>query len=463
MRVFILTVAMFVSIFGLHYQKQVDKFNFAIHHLSQQTQKTEKKCLEGGLTTQEIVDLSNAFKATLSATQLATTQLEYNLPNAAQWSNFPVTFANAKRLGIRFGDLNATQLAAAKTLIKAASGTTEHEGYAEIEQLWAADQYLGANGGGDTYGNGQYYIAFLGNPSMTGTWELQTGGHHLAFANTYKNGILIGATPSFRAAEPFGAFQNGDKLVQPLLQDRDALVAILTGLSTAEQATAQINSVFRDILLGPGKDWQFPTTKVGIKASSLTAAQKSLIIAAIKTYVQDIDDTNAALILQKYTKELDDTYIAFSGTPTLTTQNDYIRIDGPSVWIEYSSQGGIVIRNALHPHSVWRDRKTDYGGQGNITSTAEVATVIASVSNYPNPATNITTIDLQLLNTAEVAICIYNTNGQRMATAYQGTLPSGKHAISLDVSGLNKGVYMYSIQTNEKGIIKTMSKKLVKR
>ncbi len=56
-----------------------------------------------------------------------------------------------------------------------------------------------------------------------------------------------------------------------------------------------------------------------------------------------------------------DCSISYTGTTGMTTKGDYVRIDGPNVWIEYSSQGGIVL-SWQHPHSVWRDRKGDYGG-----------------------------------------------------------------------------------------------------
>ena len=46
----------------------------------------------------------------------------------------------------------------------------------------------------------------------------------------------------------------------------------------------------------------------------------------------------------------------------MTPQGDYVRIDGPGVRIEYNSQGGVIIKNTPHPHSVWRDHTTDYGG-----------------------------------------------------------------------------------------------------
>ncbi|MEC5150635.1 DUF3500 domain-containing protein [Cryobacterium sp. GrIS_2_6] len=85
------------------------------------------------------------------------------------------------------------------------------------------------------------------------------------------------------------------------------------------------------------------------------------MLAAIATYVNDIDDVDAAAILAKYASELDQTYISFSGGTDLTEQNDYVRIDGPSVWIEFSMQHGIVL-SGNHPHSVWRDKVADCGG-----------------------------------------------------------------------------------------------------
>ncbi|MEC0153204.1 DUF3500 domain-containing protein [Paenibacillus macerans] len=36
-------------------------------------------------------------------------------------------------------------------------------------------------------------------------------------------------------------------------------------------------------------------------------------------------------------------------------------MDGPSVWIEFSMRSGIIFSDP-HPHAVWRDKITDYGG-----------------------------------------------------------------------------------------------------
>ena len=310
----------------------------------------------------KVVCLAEAFKATLTSSQVATVQLAYSKTDAVKWSNLPQALSR-NRVGLNFGALNATQLAAAKALLAGVltQGAT-NEGYDEMEGSLAADDYLGANGGGSDYGAGNYYMAFLGTPSTTGLWELQFGGHHYTFANTYNGGKLTGATPSFRAIEPMAAFTINNKTYQPQEQERQAFADMLTGLSSTEQATAKLSSTFNDVLLGPGKDGQFPTTKQGLKAGDLSAAKKALVLNAIKLYVNDLDAETAATIVAKYTTELDNTYIAFSGTGTMSPQGDYARIDGPNIWIEYSSQGGIVIRNTPHPHSVWRDRTGDYGG-----------------------------------------------------------------------------------------------------
>lgn len=66
-------------------------------------------------------------------------------------------------------------------------------------------------------------------------------------------------------------------------------------------------------MVGPRQDGNFPSTAVGVKGS-LSASEKALVLAAMKTCVYDTDDTNAATILAKYTSKLDTTCVAYSGT-----------------------------------------------------------------------------------------------------------------------------------------------------
>ncbi len=329
----------------------------------------------------DVVALAEAFAATLSDDQKTSLYQEYTLANAEDWSNLPNALltggggpggggpggtrsgaaTSGGRVGLQTDALSDAQWTALEALLAAATGTTANEGFDEILQHLAADDYLADNGGGSDYGRTNYFIAFLGTPSDSGTWELQFGGHHLAVANTYTDGALAGATPSFRGIEPLSTVTEDGITVQPEQQEQAAFQTLLASLDDAQLAAAKLSESFNDIMLGPGKDWAFPTTSEGVKGSDLTADQKALVLAAIGTYVDDVDDADAATILAKYASELDDTYVSFSGSSALTDVGDYIRIDGPSVWIEFSLQNGIVLTGA-HPHAVWRDKNTDYGG-----------------------------------------------------------------------------------------------------
>ena len=304
----------------------------------------------------KIVCLTEQLKATLTSSQLAALQLDYTYANIKTWSNLPA--AMSARKGIPLGNLNATQVGIAKAIIKEMSGTAANEGYDEIQQLLYADNYLNANGGGSTYGSGNFYLAFFGTPSATGKFEIMFTGHHKTIANTYNNGALVAATPLFTATEPL-SFAVNSTTYAPMDQEKNAIVALLGGLSSTQLATAKASTTFTDLVCGPNANWSFPTAFSGLQCSALDATQKALVLNVIKTYVNDVSDTNAASILATYTSELDNTYIYYSGNTSMTVKNDYFRIAGPKVWIEFSVQGGIVL-SGVHYHSIWRDRVNDY-------------------------------------------------------------------------------------------------------
>jgi Protein of unknown function (DUF3500) len=309
-----------------------------------------------------IVKAAEAFKATLTTTQVAALQYAYTKAQAQKWSNFPESIYKG-RVGLQTSTLSTAQWTAFLALLKATSSTTANEGYEEYTGILDADDYLGKNGGGSGYGSGNYYIGFLGTPSTTGLWCLQIGGHHGTNITTYNAGKMTGGTPNFRSTEPYPTWTstNTGKTVQPLVQETATFANFLKSLSSAELTTAKRASAQNDLIAGPQKDAAFPSTKTGVKAGNLTTAQKDLLMLAIKTWVDELDDKAAAAVLAKYKSEIDDTYVSYYGSTTMATQGDYILIDGPGVWIEWSMQGAIIIKGGVHPHSVWRDRKSDYG------------------------------------------------------------------------------------------------------
>lgn len=328
----------------------------------------------------EVQALAQAFADTLDDDQLAELNQDYSYENATNWSNFPQellqngmgggpggTSSSSGRVGLQISTLDDEQRAALEELMAAALGGEDNEGYDEVMAILAADDYLAENYGGTDYGSENYYIAFLGEVTDSGTWELQFGGHHLAVSNTYTDGELVSATPSFRGTEPTGEFTLDGETYDPLTQETDALSALAESLTEDQLAEAATDQ--SDLLLGPGQDGEFPEEE-GVKVSDLSGEQQELVLEAIETYVDDLPEDEAAEYMATYESELEDTYVLFSGSTDFSTAGDYIRIDGPSVWIELAMQNGVATSEP-HIHSVWRDSETDYAGLTEDSSSTD--------------------------------------------------------------------------------------------
>jgi hypothetical protein len=302
-----------------------------------------------------IVCLANAFKATLTSDQLTTVQLDYTLANAEVWTNLP----GHTRNGLAFSSLTTTQSAAALQLAQAAMSS---QGYQRFQNIRGADSVLGSYTSG--YGAGIYSIAFLGTPSTTSPWELQMGGHHYGYSHTF-NGQYASGTPYFIGNEP-AMYTVAGTLYQPMQGPRDAAYALTR--SVYGNSSALLSGTYDDVVMGSsGNDSYpktYPTTGRGILYTSLTAAQQAQVKAVIEAWVNDLDSTTANSILSAYESAdaLASTYVGYSGTGTMTTQGDYIRVDGPRVWVEFCVQNGIVFSQSYHFHTIWRDKTADYGG-----------------------------------------------------------------------------------------------------
>lgn len=317
-----------------------------------------------------VVRLANAFKATLTPEQIAKLEIPLTKTAAAKWTNIPGGASN--RNGLQFSTLSPEQLNAAKAVIRAASGTAANEGYDEFLQIGLADGVIGRSGKSG-YGPGEYIIAFLGSPGLTGTWMLQFGGHHYAQNIVYSKGVTASATPIFQGGDPREWTTENIKYA-PLKQEHDGMTALLASFSADELAKAKIDERFGDVLLGTTKDGKFPAVKSGIKVSELSASSKAKVLEAMTPWLNDIDADIRARLLKVYSRELPDTYVAYSGNAGGITgdQNsflnviaDYVRIDGPGVWIEFACQPG-VYSSQPHYHTVFRDHRLDYNNLWNF-------------------------------------------------------------------------------------------------
>lgn len=314
----------------------------------------------------KVTCLVQTFKASLTPEQIASLQIPLTKASAAKWSG--LTGGITIRNGVEFSTLTNSQLAAARSIISSATGLTMNEGWDEFDQINLGDAYLGSIGG-SAYGAGKYTIAILGDPALEGTWMLQFGGHNYAQNITYKDGVAVSGSPSLRGTEP-KSWNFGGVNYSPLAQEHTVMATLLASLSTAQLVTAKLSTSTTDLMAGAGKDGEFPT-KAGVKLSALGEGSQNNFLKALDPWLNDLPYELKTKLLNIYTAEMADTYISYSGSPTATSGNsnsllmadgDYIRIDGPSVWIEFIVKKGTLFTNDVQYQTVYRDRTRDYNG-----------------------------------------------------------------------------------------------------
>jgi hypothetical protein len=139
------------------------------------------------------------------------------------------------------------------------------------------------------------------------------------------------------------------------------MLSIIKALSSSQQQTATLSGSFDDLLLGAGNDGPFPSTPEGVKVSDLSQAAQDAVTKTIRAYVGDLGSDAADKLVQSYVDAYDQTSFAYAGGDDTVKQGFYARIDGPKVWIEISTQHGIVL-SGTHYHSIYREEGADYGG-----------------------------------------------------------------------------------------------------
>jgi len=303
--------------------------------------------------TARIVEAATSFLKMLNDSQRET--VLFKLDNAEQrvrWSNLPVNMA--KHGGLRMGDLNGDQRAAVMSLL---ASTLSKMGYEKVVGIVAGDELLRKQSGAGSppFGRDEYYVSFMGKPSVTEPWMLQFGGHHLALNITVAEdqGVL---TPSLIAVQPATYVLDG-KTIRPLGRETDKALELVKSLHESQRKEAILGFQMRDLVLGPGPDGETIQPE-GIQATSLTPAQRQLLIELVSEWSGIIFVAAAARKLDEIKSHLDETWFAWSGP--LESGKAYFRIQGPTVVIEYAPQrlGGDV---TMHLHTMYRDPGNDYG------------------------------------------------------------------------------------------------------
>ncbi len=318
-----------------------------------------------------IVAAAQALLASLDDAGRAKVQFPFEGPQKTRWSNLPSPMF--QRQGLRLGDVTPAQRATVMSLLSTA---LSRDGYRKIIDIMRGDEVLRkaqaegrsnppgggrgqggpprGGGGGVRFGEDEYYLAFLGTPSVTSPWMLQFGGHHLAI-NLTMAGSEASMAPSLPAAQPATYTVEG-RTVRPLGNENDKAFALINALNDAQRKQAILGSRVSDLVLGPGQDGRTIQPE-GIRASALSAPQQTMLLELVREWTGIQSDAFAEPRITEIRAKLPETYFAWSG-PTDAGSAAYFRIQGPTLVIEYAPQGGVD-----HIHTIYRDPTNDYGAK----------------------------------------------------------------------------------------------------
>lgn len=95
---------------------------------------------------------------------------------------------------------------------------------------------------------------------------------------------------------------------------------------------------------------------------------------------------------------------------------------------------------------------------GTLSSEEEegIPSEISLDQNYPNPFNPSTKISYSIPTSGDVLLEVFNIQGQKVATLYEGSQQAGIHEVLFDARSLSSGVYIYRLQSGSSSFVKQM-------
>jgi hypothetical protein len=318
-----------------------------------------------GVSTAPVRKAAEAFLASLSAEQRGRTMFAVDDPEWRKWMNQHFYI----RQGVNFEEMSEAQRETAIALLRAGLSA---RGLKQTRDIMRLNYTLGELNNNDfvQYGEWKYHVTVMGKPSATEPWGWQLDGHH-AIVNYFVLGDQVVMTPFFAGSEPViapsGKFQG-----TAVLQDEQAMgLEMLRSLDEGQrkQAVLRVSKTGNDNLTEAFKD-NVVLDYAGLRAASMTAAQRKQLLGLIAQYVGNMDDGHAKVKMEEVERHLDNTWFAWIGGAE-TGGVFYYRIHSPVILIEFDHQLPANLRhlakdprapNPQHIHVVVRTPNgNDYG------------------------------------------------------------------------------------------------------
>ena len=314
-----------------------------------------------GVSTEPILEAVMAFRASLTETQRAASSFPLQDREWRRWTNIDI--GEYSRYGVGLGDMTQEQKELGLNILRVGLSP---QGYKKTEDIRKMEAYLARlSGAMDILGPDLYWFTFMGEPSATEPWGWQFDGHHLVI-NYFVLGDQVVMTPTFMGSEP-NYIADGEDAGTRTFESEEALgIEFYRMLDSSQRVEATLYNEkhsnynqaesFRDNAVIPF---------AGIRASRLSAGQRSKFNELIAAYIDNMSADRAKIKRKEIADHLDDTWFAWVGD-TQAAGPFYYRIQSPVILIEFDHMHPVFLEGdeptKAHVHTVVRTPNgNDYG------------------------------------------------------------------------------------------------------
>jgi hypothetical protein len=246
------------------------------------------------------------------------------------------------RQGVSFLEMNDKQRAAAFNLLRAglsAKGLQQTRGIMRLNETLAEM----TNNNHAEFGEWQYHVTVMGDPSASAPWGWQLDGHH-AIINYFVLGDQVVMTPAFAGSEPVIATA-GKYQGTAVLQEEQRQGLAMIGALGADQRKKAILGATKNRNLTLTEAWRDNVVidYAGVNAKELTPAQRQQLLDLVALYVHNMADGHARVKMEEVRAHLERTWFAWIGG-TEPGSVFYYRVHSPVILIEFDHQTPASLR-----------------------------------------------------------------------------------------------------------------------
>jgi len=107
----------------------------------------------------------------------------------------------------------------------------------------------------------------------------------------------------------------------------------------------------------------------------------------------------------------------------------------------------LLTENISEPVQFWYI--PDFERSYNVVSVKEGEPLVSLAQNFPNPFSETTHFNINLLKKSDVSIDVYNVSGQLIKQFHFNQLSNGPHQLTLNFENIKAGVYFYNLKAGK--------------